>query len=645
LERNEQEYLKSRHIDTEAKLRDEAERTQYVADEATKDNLELHNKLDRKNLVEQTNEKTLGDFRHQHSENHEEFVNSITEHVQVQNNFCGQIRSNVDAATERRTQERSEITTKYADTVSNLIENLGNIERLTSDHVNDERSWVDHLLKRVRNEADQATQDFHHYLMEQLLTVTTKIMTSLQKQDQSVQELSSKMDKNFAGLTEKLDSYIGEQNQFRKKKSQVEQAFFSGLQSRNSNLESIFDQDKEATEQYLKSSTIMNQQIMELLNKKMAEEEKFKAARNTSIKNAKSLTSATAEASTSVQKELDSANKNIYSSETQFKDANEEIMMKMKTEKAQALEEINIAGQDAAKATTDLRTDAEAFTQKAKDQWTDNYKRTEVALREKSDKSSSHLSALQTLTGAAQQKIQSSQAATEETIETWRQADEKATREAHDMASDQCAELTEFGTKLRDQIRTSDQAVSMFVEKQFKLDVRTGQTPARRNDLQFPNEFVQPTPDQSRKKRFRAQFASRDIVANLGFENSNEDDQDLVENDAVFSEGSLNDTAESEGSRVASAQLSRQNSGDVKNPNSKNNSRTDLSVASSADTGIVGDIDNKENFNNKQFPKPSTRPSKLRQPAKASSVSSPAARSRSGSRTRTTRQKIVSAED
>ena len=173
--------------------------------------------------------------------------------------------------------------------MSNLIENLGNIERLTSDHVNDERSWVDHLLKRVRNEADQATEDFHHYLMvsafiiqysymnmyiyfenminvllfqEQLLTVTTKIMTSLQKQDQSVQELSSKMDKNFAGLTEKLDSYIGEQNQFRQKKSQVEQAFFSGLQSRNSNLESIFDQDKEATEQYLKSSTIMNQQIM-----------------------------------------------------------------------------------------------------------------------------------------------------------------------------------------------------------------------------------------------------------------------------------------------------------------------------------------------------------------------------------------------
>ena len=48
------------------------------------------------------------------------------------------------------------------------------------------------------------SKDFHNYLMEQLLTVTNKIMTSLQKQDQSVQELSSKMDKNFDGWTQKL---------------------------------------------------------------------------------------------------------------------------------------------------------------------------------------------------------------------------------------------------------------------------------------------------------------------------------------------------------------------------------------------------------------------------------------------------------
>ena len=87
-----------------------------------------------------------------------------------------------------------------------------------------------------------------------------------------------------------------------------------------------------------------------------------------------------------------------------------------------------IAGQEAAKATANLRTDAEAFTQKAKDQWTDHYKRTEVALREKNDKSSAHVSALQDKTGSARHIIQGSQSATEETIETWRQADEKANR-------------------------------------------------------------------------------------------------------------------------------------------------------------------------------------------------------------------------
>jgi hypothetical protein len=47
------------------------------------------------------------------------------------------------------------------------------------------------------------------------------------------------------------------------------------------------------------------------------------------------------------------------------------------------LDEINQAGQSASKATTVLRTDAEAFAQKAKDQWANHYARTEASLREK----------------------------------------------------------------------------------------------------------------------------------------------------------------------------------------------------------------------------------------------------------------------
>ena len=76
--------------------------------------------------------------------------------------------------------------------------------------------------------------------------------------------------------------------------------------------------------------------------------------------------------------------------------------------------------------------------------------------------------------GSTRQIIQKSQSDAEETIENWRQADEQATREAHDTATVQCAELTDFGGRLRDQIRASDQAVSILVQKQFKRDLPTG---------------------------------------------------------------------------------------------------------------------------------------------------------------------------
>ena len=67
----------------------------------------------------------------------------------------------------------------------------------------------------------------------------------------------------------------------------------------------------------------------------------------------------------------------------------------------------------------------------------------------------------------------------EETIETWRRADDKATRHAHDSAADQCTELSDFGVKLRDEIRAADNAVSSLIENQIQRDQPTGQTPGR----------------------------------------------------------------------------------------------------------------------------------------------------------------------
>lgn len=234
---------------------------------------------------------------------------------------------------------------------------------------------------QVRNEADSATNEFHAYLVDQLLTVSTKILAALQQQDKSVQELSAKMDKNFAGLSLKLESYLNEQASLRSKKISSESDFFNGLERRNAALTSAFEADAEATEEYMKKSAAFNDQMLSLIKAKAKEEEAFLAARNASMTQAQKVTEATEEATNSAQAESKGLAQGMANLELQLKDDQEEILQKMKAEKSGTLEEINAAGQAAAKATAVLRSDAENFAQKAKDKWADHYARTEASLR------------------------------------------------------------------------------------------------------------------------------------------------------------------------------------------------------------------------------------------------------------------------
>ena len=56
----------------------------------------------------------------------------ISGHVQVQTDLCSQTRNNIDSVAGRRADERSQITSTYAETVGKLIHIMGDLERLTS---------------------------------------------------------------------------------------------------------------------------------------------------------------------------------------------------------------------------------------------------------------------------------------------------------------------------------------------------------------------------------------------------------------------------------------------------------------------------------------------------------------------------------
>ena len=81
---------------------------------------------------------------------------------------------------------------------------MSTLERLLSDNMYKEQSWIEKLLKRMRNEADTQAQSFHTYLVDQLLSVANAILASVKNQGQTIDHLSSKIDKHVSILDNRI---------------------------------------------------------------------------------------------------------------------------------------------------------------------------------------------------------------------------------------------------------------------------------------------------------------------------------------------------------------------------------------------------------------------------------------------------------
>ena len=77
---------------------------------------------------------------------------------------------------------------------------MSTLERLLSDNMYKEQSWIEKLLKRMRNEADTQAQSFHTYLVDQLLSVANAILASVKNQGQTVGSLATKVDKHVSSV-------------------------------------------------------------------------------------------------------------------------------------------------------------------------------------------------------------------------------------------------------------------------------------------------------------------------------------------------------------------------------------------------------------------------------------------------------------
>merc|ERR1719412_1408143 len=163
-------------------------------------------------MIEKSNVQSSQDFLREYPQLQNQMDSLVGSHIDSHTKFCDSHRAQVLQTLEKRNEEKIQISSTYTETVSKLVETMSQLERVSSDNMYKEQAWVEKLLKRMRNEADTQTQSFHTYLVEQLLSVASSILAATNNQQNTVNSLSSKVDKSIEGLNARLDKFIIAQN-------------------------------------------------------------------------------------------------------------------------------------------------------------------------------------------------------------------------------------------------------------------------------------------------------------------------------------------------------------------------------------------------------------------------------------------------
>jgi len=571
-DKQEQVFLVKKHLETECKLSQQAQLLLTVSDEASQDLKAVHDKVDRQRRLDEANAATTSEFRHEFGDRGKRLESLVSLHVETQTQFCSELREKVAEKLQQRAQEKTLVSSTYTDTVTKLVETMSHLERLLSDKMYKEQSWVEQLLKRMRNEADTQSQLFHTYLVEQLLSVSNAVLAAVKNQESTLQTFSSKVDKTVGHMNEKVDVYLDDQQKILSEQSQERDTFLNDLVAKNAKLSQQLKAEQEASAQYRKKSQAFMEQMGALFAAKQKAEEEYITARNESAADAVKKVGEVEAAADAFGVRSAKAAVKAESLKADFERQHKHGAERLMEAKSKAVEQLGQDAEVVSQAVDRIKTSAESFVNAGKDGWNNHYEKTETELREKSDDSSAHVKETQALTAGIRGRMLESQAALDTILETQRRTDEGHALNAQGQVTERCQETKDFGSAFEDHFRSMSHALSSFVSEGLKQDTPSGRTPMRVN-REFPRAIVQGTPDDQRLEKYRSKRSAGLDKPLLELTESME----LADNDSVFSmstvasevgagaaaaasSGHKATSGRSSGLGSASTQLSRENS-------------------------------------------------------------------------------------
>ena len=220
-DKKQQEYLKQRHQETEKKITLQAKTLLSVSENSTKDLLRLHDKLDRQKVIDDSNEKVKCQFTNEFERHQTSLTNTLKNSVEEQAMNSRKIEALAKENGEKNSKTMSQINSHYGETLSKLIDTLGNIRLVTSSNEDAEQQWIAELIEKTNSEADIRGKEFQDYLIETLLRSANEILANVVKLKDIITQISSRDSANVSELDKNLSLFQAMFDNYKQQQSQV----------------------------------------------------------------------------------------------------------------------------------------------------------------------------------------------------------------------------------------------------------------------------------------------------------------------------------------------------------------------------------------------------------------------------------------
>merc|ERR1719361_811536 len=194
LDKQQEEHLKQKHIETEMKVTEQAKGLLNECNISTKENSMLHDKLDRLKNVQDSNDEIKAKFQSEYEVRQKFISNMINLEVSNQSTNLQKIEDQAVRNTEVRDTNKEQISKNYADTIKEIILNLGTIKQLVNDNDEAEQTWASELMTEAKSTVDIRSKEFQDYFANTVLHAVNEIKAAVTKQNDIIQNMSQKID-------------------------------------------------------------------------------------------------------------------------------------------------------------------------------------------------------------------------------------------------------------------------------------------------------------------------------------------------------------------------------------------------------------------------------------------------------------------